>query len=96
MPFERMHRYPTGAIVQRRNLYRYVKTEHGFKAEHRLVAEHKILRRELQKNERVFHKDCEEVDNNSVENLVVIRFRTNPFRPLPASKVIFIPSRQTA
>lgn len=88
-----MAKYSEGTIIQRRNRYRFIKTSEGLRAEHRVIAESKMLNRELYKNERVFHLDCDHVDDNSPENLVVIKYRTNPFRPLPESRVIYIPKR---
>lgn len=87
-------KYIDGTIIQRRNHYRYIKVDGVLRAEHRVVAEHKLLNRELAPNERVFHRDCEDVADNSVENLVVIKYRTNKFRPLPQSRVIYVPRRQ--
>lgn len=87
-------KYVEGTIIQRRNHYRYIKIDGSLRAEHRVIAERKLLNRELMPNERVFHRDCEDVADNSVDNLVVIKYRTNKFRPLPAPRVIYIPSRR--
>lgn len=84
-------KYREGTIVQHRNHIRYVKVEGKMMAEHRLVAERDILNRELMSNERVFHLNCDRIDDNDSENLVVISFRTNKFRPLPESRVIYVP-----
>lgn len=86
-------KYPEGTIIQRRNWYRYIKVGGKLRAEHRVVAEHKLLNRELLPNERVFHLDCEDVGDNNPDNLVVIKYRTNKFRPLPQTRVIYIPRR---
>lgn len=91
-----MSKYNDGTIIQRTNHYRYVKVDGKFRAEHRLVAEYKLLKRELMPNERVFHLDCSNVADNDPENLVVIKYRTNKFRPLPQSRVIYIPHRATS
>lgn len=88
-----MSKYIDGTIIQRRNHYRYIKIDGALRAEHRVIAEHKLLNRELMPNERVFHRDCEDVADNSPDNLVVIKYRTNKFRPLPSSRVIYVPKR---
>lgn len=88
-----MSKYIDGTIVQRRNHYRFIKVNGLFRAEHRVVAEHRLLNRELMPNERVFHRDCDNVADNRPENLVVIKYRTNKFRPLPESRVVYIPRR---
>lgn len=88
-----MAKYIEGTIIQRTNHYRYIKVAGVLRAEHRVVAEHKILNRELMPNERVFHRDCENVADNNPENLVVIKYRTHKFRPLPQTKIIYVPTR---
>lgn len=88
-----MSKYIEGTIIQRRNHYRYVKINGMLKAEHRVVAEQKLIHRELLPNERVFHRDCSDVADNRPESLVVIKYRTNKFRPLPESRVVYIPRR---
>jgi hypothetical protein len=85
---------PWGTKIMRSSGYVFIKTNKGVRPEAQVVAEQKILNRQLEEGERVFHRDCRERSDNRPENLVVLHFRTDKFRPLPSSRVIYIP-RQT-
>ena len=90
MDFPKMHNYPAGARIQRRSGYIFTKTAEGMKAESRWVAEQKILSRDLEPGERVFHKNGDREDN-SAQNLSVIKFNTTKYVPLKTSRVLFVP-----
>jgi hypothetical protein len=91
MSYEKMRNYPVGSKVQHTTRYVFVKGSEGkWKSEHRWMAELKLLNRELEEGERVFHKDGVK-DNNNPDNLVVIKFSTAKFVPMKKSKVLFIP-----
>ena len=86
-----MRNYPTGTKVQHRTGYVHVKGSGGkWKSEHRWIAELKILSRELEPGEKVFHKDGDRAHNDD-DNLVVIKFNTAKFVPLKKARIIFMP-----
>lgn len=85
---------PYGTIICRRSGYCYVRTTKGVRPQSQVVAEQQILRRELEPDERVFHRDCVERGNNTAENLVVIRINKNKWRPLPNAKIIYVPKKE--
>lgn len=92
-------RKATGTIVRRRDGNTYVKQEKGWIAEGRLVAQLRILGRDLEKNEKVYHRDCTAIgqnDYNSKDNLVVLRFRTTKYRLLPAPEIVYLPTSKAA
>lgn len=83
-------RYLTGTIVLRTDGYRFVKQMSGkWISEHRLNAG-RSLTRDLFPNERVFHRNGKR-DDNSLNNLVIIKFNLEKFKRLPHSRIIFIP-----
>lgn len=87
-------RKPIGTIVQRRDGNTYVKTERGWMPESRLVAQLQISGRDLEKNEKVYHRDCTGIgkrDYNYKENLVVLKFRTTKYRLLPHPEIVYLP-----
>lgn len=84
------HSYPPGSVVQRSNGYVFVKTDRGWTAQHRLIASNVLEKRELVKNERVYHKNGDREDNDP-KNLVVLRFSEHRFKHLPHPRIIYIP-----
>ncbi len=91
----RMHNYPRGTKIQRTNRYVFIKQQTGqWKAEHRWVMEQKVLGRDLEEGERVFHRNGIK-DENDPGNLVVVKFSTTKFVPLKKSVVLFIPKKQS-
>jgi hypothetical protein len=85
---------PLGTIIQRRDGNTFVKTERGWISEARLVASLQIEKRELEKNEKVYHRDCTGIgkrDYNEKENLVVLKFRTTKYRLLPHPEIVYLP-----
>ena len=71
-----------------------LKTDRGLRPEARVVAEQLILHRELEPDERVYHRDCNDMRDNSVGNLVVLRFRSQGWRPVPKTNVIYVPVKR--
>lgn len=86
-------RKPVGTVVQHRDGYIYVKTEKGWVAEARLVAELKLVKRELEPGEKVFHRNGTR-DENEPGNLVVIRFNMTKYQFLPSARLIHLPKPQ--
>lgn len=86
-------RKPTGTVIQRRSGYIYVKTEKGWVPESRLVASLKLIKRDLEEGERVFHKDGNR-ENNRPENLSVIKFNMTKYQLLPSARIIHLPKAQ--
>lgn len=84
---------PVGSVVQYRTGYIYVKTSDGWKAESRVVAELKLVKRELEQGEKVFHRDGDRT-NNRPENLAVIKFNPTKYRLLPGPNLIHLPKPQ--
>jgi hypothetical protein len=85
---------PVGTIIQRREGKNYVKTERGWIIESRLVAEKKLLRRKLEDNEKVYHKDCTLIgtkEYNEEDNLVVLKFNATRYRLLPHPNIVYLP-----
>lgn len=93
-----MHKnYPVGTKVQHRNRYIFVKCdgEKKWKAEHRWVMEQKVLGRDLEEGERVYHRDGDR-ENNQPANLVAIKFATTKYVFLKKSRVLYIPKEGAA
>lgn len=89
--FPKQRNYPVGSKVQHTTRYVHIKQDDGsWKSEHRWMMEQKVLGRELEPGEKVFHKDGSK-DNNAPDNLVVIKFSTEKFVKLKKSVVLFIP-----
>lgn len=82
-----------GTIVQHRDGYKFIKTERGWEKLSRFLVEQEEGRK-LRKYERVFHKDGQRA-HDEYPNLVAIQFNATRFRPLPESRVIYIPSTAT-
>lgn len=91
--YQSMRNYPAGSVVQRRNGYILVKIQKGkWESQARLNAM-KMLGRELQAGERVYHKDGNR-ENNKPANLAVIRFNTVRYVFLKRARPLFIPSKR--
>jgi hypothetical protein len=94
MPYNRMHQYPSGSIIQHRNGYIFIKQENEkWQPQSRFVMEQQVLGRDLEKHERVYHKDGDRT-NNDPGNLVVIKVGAREFKLLERSVPLFIPNAQ--
>lgn len=96
MELRKMHRYPVGSVVQRRNGYIFIKTDAGqWISEHRLVCATQVEHRELMDAEKVFHRDGNR-ENNKPDNVVAIKFNRTRYRLLPTSRPLYIPAANKA
>lgn len=89
--------YSVGTVIRRRNGYNFVKTRDGWKAEHRMIAELKLVDRELEPGEKVFHLDNTlrgEDGFNDKNNLAVIKFRTTKWTNFVKSKILYVPDKE--
>lgn len=93
--FPRLHNYPKGTKVQRSNRYIFIKQQTGqWKAEHRWLMEQKVLGRDLEEGEKVYHRNGLK-DDNDIDNLVIIKHSTVKLKPLTKPVVLWIPQFHT-
>lgn len=87
-------RYPKDSIVQDKSGYLRVKidTKNKWMRRSRFVMS-EVEGRDLLPNEKVFHRDCSQRTNDDEDNLVIIKINTTKYKPLDASRPIFVPGK---
>lgn len=88
--YARMHNYPAGAEVQQTSGHVKKKTHDGtWISRGRWMAAAKILKRDLEPGEKVYHRDGNPA-NDDPSNLAVIRFNAAQYR-IKRSRVVWLP-----
>lgn len=86
--------YSVGAVVERPDGIRYVKTKEGMVAEHRRIMQ--LKHGDFQPGWRVIHLDNNlrgEEEFNDINNLVIQKCRTTKWVKLKHSRVVFDPEK---